>query len=232
MPVFRLDSDTAAGRGAHARDPGALRRGSKRGPGRHPDGRQGPRFPRGHAERDPRRRCDPALPRLPRRGAHLRDGRPAGRAQRARRGRGRGDRPDAGPRCAQHRPRRRATTPPGFLAGELERRRGAALPAVLPSGADRTRRRERGAARRGAASGSAAELRDALPARTELLGPAPMFRVRNRHRRRFLVKASDRERDGRGDPDRWSSASAPTARSARSRSASTSTLSEVPAPSP
>ncbi len=32
-----------------------------------------------------------------------------------------------------------------------------------------------------------------LPAGTELLGPAPMFRVRNRHRRRLLIKTDERE---------------------------------------
>ena len=32
-----------------------------------------------------------------------------------------------------------------------------------------------------------------LPEDTDLLGPAPMFRVRNRHRRRLLLKASERE---------------------------------------
>jgi len=37
-----------------------------------------------------------------------------------------------------------------------------------------------------------ATLAPALPGDTELLGPAPMFRVRNRHRRRFLLKAADR----------------------------------------
>ena len=31
------------------------------------------------------------------------------------------------------------------------------------------------------------------PSGSELLGPAPMFRVRNRHRRRILIKADDRE---------------------------------------
>jgi primosomal protein N' (replication factor Y) (superfamily II helicase) len=36
------------------------------------------------------------------------------------------------------------------------------------------------------------ELRHALPGGSELLGPAPMFRVRNRHRRRILIKAEDR----------------------------------------
>jgi primosomal protein N' (replication factor Y) len=39
----------------------------------------------------------------------------------------------------------------------------------------------------------AAEVRQALPPCSELLGPAPMFRVRNRHRRRLLIKAEDRE---------------------------------------
>ncbi len=47
--------------------PGRLRRGGERRAGRHPDGRQGPRLPRGDAERDRRRRRDAALPRLPRR---------------------------------------------------------------------------------------------------------------------------------------------------------------------
>ncbi len=44
---------------------------------------------------------------------------------------------------------------------------------------------------------AASELADALgavlPDDTDLLGPAPMFRVRNRHRRRILLKASERE---------------------------------------
>jgi primosomal protein N' (replication factor Y) len=39
----------------------------------------------------------------------------------------------------------------------------------------------------------AGELRRALPPESELLGPAPMFRVRNRHRRRVLIKAQDRD---------------------------------------
>jgi primosomal protein N' (replication factor Y) len=39
----------------------------------------------------------------------------------------------------------------------------------------------------------ASELRRTLPHGSELLGPAPMFRVRNRHRRRILIKADDRE---------------------------------------
>jgi primosomal protein N' (replication factor Y) len=43
-----------------------------------------------------------------------------------------------------------------------------------------------------AATAVASELRRALPKGSELLGPAPMFRVRNRHRRRVLIKADDR----------------------------------------
>jgi primosomal protein N' (replication factor Y) len=43
-----------------------------------------------------------------------------------------------------------------------------------------------------AASALARELRAALPSGSELLGPAPMFRVRNRHRRRILIKADEK----------------------------------------
>lgn len=43
-----------------------------------------------------------------------------------------------------------------------------------------------------AASAVAGDLRLALPKGSELLGPAPMFRVRNRYRRRILIKAEDR----------------------------------------
>ena len=43
-----------------------------------------------------------------------------------------------------------------------------------------------------AGAGKFTELRSRLPPESELLGPAPMFRVRGRHRRRILVKAQDR----------------------------------------
>ena len=43
-----------------------------------------------------------------------------------------------------------------------------------------------------AATAVAGDLRRKLPRGSELLGPAPMFRVRNRHRRRILLKAEDR----------------------------------------
>jgi len=45
----------------------------------------------------------------------------------------------------------------------------------------------------GAAEQLAAALSPALPGGTDLLGPAPMFRVRGRHRRRLLLKALERE---------------------------------------
>jgi primosomal protein N' (replication factor Y) len=79
----------------------------------------------------------------------------------------------------------------GFLAGELERRRALRYPPyshlvrVEVSSPD---------ARRAEAASEA--IRDALapklPDGTELLGPAPRFRLRARHRRQLLVKSSDR----------------------------------------
>jgi primosomal protein N' (replication factor Y) (superfamily II helicase) len=80
----------------------------------------------------------------------------------------------------------------GFLAGEIERRRALRYPPfsnliriVLRAQAE-PRLEE-------AAQRLAADLRDVLPDGGELLGPAPMFRVRNRHRRRLLIKADERE---------------------------------------
>ena len=81
----------------------------------------------------------------------------------------------------------------GFLAGELQRRRILRYPpyshlvrinfsAELEPKLDEI------------AAAVATELRGALPAETDLLGPAPMFRVRNRYRRRILIKAAQRER--------------------------------------
>jgi primosomal protein N' (replication factor Y) len=80
----------------------------------------------------------------------------------------------------------------GFLAGELERRRVLRYPPFshlvrinLSSAQE--------AKLDGAAAALAAELRGALPPGSDLLGPAPMFRVRNRNRRRILIKAAERE---------------------------------------
>jgi primosomal protein N' (replication factor Y) len=79
-----------------------------------------------------------------------------------------------------------------FLAEEVERRRALRYPPfshlvriVLKSELE-PRLDE-------AANRLAAVLVETLPDDTDLLGPAPMFRVRNRHRRRLLTKAADRE---------------------------------------
>ena len=80
----------------------------------------------------------------------------------------------------------------GFLAGELARREALRYPPYshlirINFAAEVEARLEV------AAAGLAAALRQSLPTDSELLGPAPMFRVRNRHRRRVLIKSSDRE---------------------------------------
>jgi primosomal protein N' (replication factor Y) len=79
-----------------------------------------------------------------------------------------------------------------FLGAEIERRRALRYPPFsyltrITLKAESEPRLERAAAE------LAATLLPALPKETDLLGPAPMFRVRNRHRRRLLLKASDRE---------------------------------------
>src|SRR6202012_828869 len=79
----------------------------------------------------------------------------------------------------------------GFLAGELERRRILRSPPY--SHLLRVNLSSESEERLDAAAGAiAGEMRSRLPAGSELLGPAPMFRVRGRHRRRILVKAQDR----------------------------------------
>ncbi|HXS34201.1 MAG TPA: primosomal protein N' [Solirubrobacterales bacterium] len=79
-----------------------------------------------------------------------------------------------------------------FLAAEIERRRALRYPPFshltrIMLKAESEPRLEK------AAAGLAQILLPALPEETDLLGPAPMFRVRNRHRRRLLLKANDRE---------------------------------------
>jgi primosomal protein N' (replication factor Y) len=79
----------------------------------------------------------------------------------------------------------------GFLAGEVERRRLLRYPpfshlirVVLRSESEE--RVDEAAAR------AAAEIAERLPGDADLLGPAPMFRVRRRYRRRLLIKAGER----------------------------------------
>jgi primosomal protein N' (replication factor Y) len=80
----------------------------------------------------------------------------------------------------------------GFLAEEIERRRLLRYPpfshlvrVVLKSESEPRVDQ--------AASKLAAALAETLPDDTDLLGPAPMFRVRNKYRRRLLTKAQDRD---------------------------------------
>jgi primosomal protein N' (replication factor Y) len=80
----------------------------------------------------------------------------------------------------------------GFLAEEVERRRLLRYPPFshlvrIVLRAESEQRLQK------VAADLAGSLETALPAEADLLGPAPMFRVRNRNRRRLLVKAEDRE---------------------------------------
>jgi primosomal protein N' (replication factor Y) len=79
-----------------------------------------------------------------------------------------------------------------FLAEEVERRRALRYPPFsqltrIVLKAESEPRLDKVAAK------LAEELCSALPDDTDMLGPAPMFRVRNRHRRRLLLKAGERE---------------------------------------
>jgi primosomal protein N' (replication factor Y) len=80
----------------------------------------------------------------------------------------------------------------GFLAGEVERRRMLRYPPfshlvrIVLKAEVEARVQE-------AATSVATALIEALPDDADLLGPAPMFRVRSRYRRRLLVKAEERE---------------------------------------
>ena len=127
LPVFRLDSDSAAAAGDPSRDPAAFRPGGVRRPGGHPDGRQGARLPGRGAERRAGRRRHPPLSRLPGRGADLRAGLPARRTQRPRRARGRVLVQTLAPDAPAIR-HAAAHDAAGFLAGELERRRALRYP--------------------------------------------------------------------------------------------------------
>jgi primosomal protein N' (replication factor Y) (superfamily II helicase) len=80
----------------------------------------------------------------------------------------------------------------GFLAGELERRRALRYPPYSHLVRVELTASEPAPAQR-AAEELAGELEAAVPAGTDLLGPAPRFRVRGRHRRQVLLKAADRD---------------------------------------
>ena len=117
LPVFRLDADSAAGRGGHAASSPRFERGEAGVLVGTQMVAKGHDFPDVDAERRARRRRDAALPGLPRRGADLRARRPA---------RGRSGRGDRGGRVlvqtlAPDAPRRsrppRATTPPASSPG-------------------------------------------------------------------------------------------------------------------
>jgi primosomal protein N' (replication factor Y) len=191
MPVFRLDSDTAAARGAHARilarfaeAPSAVLVGTQMVAKGHDfpevtlsailDADATLRFPDFRAEE----RTFAMVAQL------------AGRSGRGEAG-GEVIVQTLAPGAAsiEHASRHDSA---GFLAGELERRRILRYPPfshLVRIGFSS----EQEAKVETAATTIATELRAALPEGSDLLGPAPMFRVRNRHRRRILIKAADRE---------------------------------------
>ena len=127
FPVFRLDADAVGAAGAPTELLRRFEAAAVGRPDRHADGRQGPRLPRCDARRCSRRGCDPAIPGLPRRGAHVRADRAARRPRRPRR---RGPRARSDDRTAR---RARSPTRPrhdsdGFLAEELRRREALRYP--------------------------------------------------------------------------------------------------------
>jgi primosomal protein N' (replication factor Y) (superfamily II helicase) len=191
MPVLRLDSDTAAGRGAHARilarfgeAPSAVLVGTQMVAKGHDfpevtlsailDADATLRFPDFRAEE----RTFAMVAQL------------AGRSGRGAAG---GEvivqTLSPGAPSIEHAARHDSA---GFLAGELERRRILRYPPFshlvrINLSSEREPKLD------DAAAALARALRGALPSGSDLLGPAPMFRVRNRHRRRILIKAAERE---------------------------------------
>jgi len=191
MPVFRLDSDTAAARGSHARilaefgeAPSAVLVGTQMVAKGHDfpevtlsailDADATLRFPDFRAEE----RTFAMVAQL------------AGRSGRGEAG-GEVIVQTLAPQAAsiEHAARHDAA---GFLAGELDRREALRYPPYshlvrINFASEEEPRLEEATAL------LARELREALPRGSELLGPAPMFRVRNRHRRRIMIKAAQRE---------------------------------------
>jgi primosomal protein N' (replication factor Y) len=191
MPVLRLDSDTAAGRGAHARILAAFGEAESAvlvGTQMVAKGHDFPevtlsaildadatlRFPDFRAEE----RTFAMVAQL------------AGRSGRGEAG-GEVIVQTLAPAAAsiEHAARHDAA---GFLGAELERRRRLHYP-PFSSLVRINFSSEREPALDGAAAALASRLRAALPAASDLLGPAPMFRVRGRHRRRILIKTDERE---------------------------------------
>jgi primosomal protein N' (replication factor Y) len=80
---------------------------------------------------------------------------------------------------------------PGFLEGELRRREAldyppwSSLVRIMIAAVDEV-------ALDRVSSEVASRLRSALPERVSVMGPAPMFRARGRHRRRILIKTHTR----------------------------------------
>jgi primosomal protein N' (replication factor Y) len=191
MPVFRLDADTAAGRGAHARILAAFgESGSAVLVGTQMVAK-GHDFP--EVTLSAILDADATLRFPDFRAAERTFAMVAQLAGRSGRGAAGGDvivqtlAPSA-PSIA-HAARHDATA---FLAEEVERRRALRYPPFshltrIVLKAEDAPRLDRAAAH------LAVELAAAIPEGTELLGPAPMFRVRNRHRRRLLLKAEERE---------------------------------------
>lgn len=79
----------------------------------------------------------------------------------------------------------------GFLAGELDRRRILRYPPFSHLIRVQCTSPDQAAVDR-AARGLADRLGGAMPAGTDLLGPAPLFRMKDRHRRQIVIKAADR----------------------------------------
>lgn len=81
---------------------------------------------------------------------------------------------------------------PGFLAGELARRQELTYPPFSSLIRIQLAAEDETALDR-AAGEVATQVGEALPGEAAMLGPAPMFRARNRFRRRFLIKTTARE---------------------------------------
>jgi primosomal protein N' (replication factor Y) len=189
LPVFRLDSDTAAGPGGHAeilarfgRAPSGVLLGTQMvakghdfpevGLGIVLDADATLRFPDFRAEE----RTFALVAQLAGRAGRGGDGRVLVQTLA----------PDA--HAIRHAARHDAQ---GFLAGELDRRRALRYPPFA-----HLVRVELAAAEAREAHAAAELIRSLLaprlPESTDLLGPAPRFRLRERHRRQLLLKATER----------------------------------------